>query len=526
MRIVIQPFLGEIPKLEPELLPQGYAQEAISARLENGALAPMRKTASLHTFGAAVGTIYLHDTEWLGFTGDVDVEPGPVANDRLYITGDGAPKMRFDGTTYGLRLPPPVNGPVIANVTAHDPTIEEDVFYAYTWVTSLGEESRPSPLSNRLTTSVDVAVRIDTFDTPPAGRLITKMRLYRSQTSASGQTELFFVDEVDAPPTTTTFDHAISLLALNELIASTDYDEPPDDLAGLTALPNGMMAAFRGKDVYFCEPYLPHAWPEKYVLTTNDAIVGLAAFGSTLVVMTEATPYRIQGTAPEFMVMERMEENFPCVSKRGIVDLGYAAAYPSTDGLVTIDSSGARVVTRPLYTREQWQALNPAGFVAAQFMSRYAFSHQPDGSTARTIGLIDLLGQAPFVIHHDVATDELVYDLASGRLLGLTGGTNVIDLDNLDADHDTLKWRSRKFQFPVPVSFGAIQVEGRHFADEVDEFFCEIYADGEFLHEISRLNTVERLPMGEHSVWEFKIEGNATVTRLIAAGSPTEIAGA
>ncbi|MGL1400235.1 hypothetical protein ACSTI4_24935, partial [Vibrio parahaemolyticus] len=76
------------------------------------------------------------------------------------------------------------------------------------------------------------------------------------------------------------------------------YNPPPAGLRGLTAMPNGMMAAFDGKDLYFCEPYLPHAWPASYTLTTDFPIVGLGAFGTSLVVMTTGNLYLVSGTAP------------------------------------------------------------------------------------------------------------------------------------------------------------------------------------------------------------------------------------
>src|SRR5690606_18334280 len=105
---------------------------------------------------------------------------------------------------------------------------------------------------------------------------------------------------------------------------SRHWTAPPDALSGLTAMPNGMMAAFVGKDLYFCEPFRPHAWPEIYVLTTDFPIVALGALGTTLWVLTEGYPYRVSGTTPGSMVMDKVEANLPCVNARAVVDLGHA----------------------------------------------------------------------------------------------------------------------------------------------------------------------------------------------------------
>ena len=525
MRLAVETFMGEIPRLNPRLLPDGYAQTAISARLENGDLYPMRQQETIVNLAGVADTIYRDAATWLGFTGDTDVVPGPTAEDRLYITdGINPPRIRYSGVEYALTVPAPTTGPVIANVSSHDTNNESDVLYAYTWVTSLGEESQPSPLSNRLTTSPDVAVRIDTFEAAPAGRLVTHMRLYRSETSASGVTELFFVDEL--PAATATFDHDITLLPLSEAIPSNDWTPPNNLLHGLTVMPNGIIAGFVGREVYFCEPYRPHAWPSRYALTVDYPVVGLVAFGSTLVVCTEGQPYRIQGFTPETMVMEKIEQNLPCVAKRGIVDLGYAAAYPSTDGLVLIDASGGRLVSEPLFTREQWRDLNPEGFRAAQLTGRYVFSHQPAGQGARKLGFIDLSGDQPFYLTKAVQAHDLIYDLETGQLIALLSDQlTVADVDTLSPNREVYTWRSKLAEFKAPVSFGAIFVEGRFLFPTSNFLAVDIYADGALLHQIGTLNSVERLPPGEYARWEVEIRSNARITSFVLAQSVEEIFG-
>ena len=62
---------------------------------------------------------------------------------------------------------------------------------------------------------------------------------------------------------------------------------------------------------------------------------------------------------PDNMRMERIEVNYPCNAKRSIVDLGYSVAYSTSEGLVQVDQSGARLVTRGLFTQRQWNDLAP-----------------------------------------------------------------------------------------------------------------------------------------------------------------------
>lgn len=99
-------FIGEIPKLIPRLLPDNAAQRASNTRLTNGGLEPVRQPRFIQTFAdVPVGgyqTIYRNGEEWLAWEGLVHAAPGPVADDRLYFTGDGVPQMRVDSTDYAL----------------------------------------------------------------------------------------------------------------------------------------------------------------------------------------------------------------------------------------------------------------------------------------------------------------------------------------------------------------------------------------------------------------------------------------
>ncbi len=524
VKITIDKFLGEIPKLAPHLLPPGFAVFVDGARLESGDLSPMRLTQTINTFATVMDKVYLWGSTWLGWTGDVDAVPGPVATDRLYITGDGAPKMRLtSGAEYALAIAPPANPMTTALLGTLDTSAAETIHYAYTWVTSLGEESQPSPLSAALQWSPGLAVRLTGFDPTPANRMITKKRIYRSQTSATGSTDLYFVAEI--AESLTTYDHDLALEPYVEPIPSTDYDLPPSSMRGITAMPNGIMAAFDGKEVLFCEPYQPHAWPNKYRLTCDFTIVGLAAIGSTLAIMTTGYPYVAQGIHPDSMAMERIEQNYPCMSKRGIVDLGYAAAYPSTDGLITISqSAGAAVATKNLFTREQWTALNPGTFRASQIDGRYIFSY----GTTRSTGIIDLSGQVPFYIRHGLGPKDLVFDLLTGNTLALLdNGKDVAIFDSLAQSYGTYRWQSQEFFFPTPVSFGAILVEGDQLITGAGHtFLIEVYADGTLFSSTSAFNAIQRLPIGQFQKWQVKVNTNARVRRITLASDPSEIAGA
>lgn len=564
---------GEIPRLLSRLLPDTGSQYAENVRLDDGGLTPIRKARKEYTFTGATGiqTIYKFGTDWLSWTSPVNAVPGPVATDRLYYTGDGAPKMRVGSTVYNLAVPFPTTAPTVTLGGSGTGDVTTRL-YVYTWVTQFDEESEPCPVTADVLWQSGKTVTLTGFEAVPTGRGIDRMRIYRSQSSSQNGTDLFLIEERAAGTGAYIDNHSPTDFA--EVLPSRDYNQPPADLAGLIALPNGMMAGFSGKDLCFCEPYKPHAWPEKYRMTTAYPIIGLGAFASTVVAATEGTPYVVSGTAPENMTEEKIEVNLPCINPRGVVDLGYSVAYPSNDGLVVVSSSGASVATDALYTRPKWQKVAPATYVAGQYAGRYFASYQyveADGSVTEGTRIIDLTGKQPFVSRASIRAEAFYYDLPSGSLFYLSGDT-VYEWDALGENNEIMTWTSKRVVMPEPVSFGAILVEGGallsiedqaaldaaiaaiiayntalfagelnaeidgHAVNEMvlggDEMqplpdpkyiAVRVYADGKLINTITTLDDVKRLKGVKAKEWEIQVNGTAEVEQITIASTVREL---
>ena len=146
--ITLQGFAGITPKAQPYFLPETHAVTCANARLENGELSPLRAPVTRHTLATNATQIYLHGTDWLGFAGEADCVPGPVATDRLYMTEQGhPPKVRVSGVLHNLALPTPTVRAAVDRSGTFQTDKAEDFAYAWAWVTSLGEVSGMSPLS-------------------------------------------------------------------------------------------------------------------------------------------------------------------------------------------------------------------------------------------------------------------------------------------------------------------------------------------------------------------------------------------
>lgn len=523
MLVKAENFKGEIPKIKPRLLPPGFAEVARNVRLADGSILPLRAPVAEETLDTPAMSITFHANSWRSWASVVNAVPGPVATDRLYVTGDDQPRIiRPSGTVRNLALPAPATAPTVA-VTGGtpDPNIQSDIVFCFTFVTDDDEESRPSPVSEVVQWHPPLGVHLTNLASPPSGRGVNRRRFYRSETSALGITDLYFIAE--QPISANSFLFEPNTHPIQEVLPSNDYDMPPSDMEGIISMPNGMMAAFSGKELLFSEPFIPHAWPRKYRLKTDYPIVGLAAFGSTLAILTTGQPYLAQGTAPENMVMERLEVNYPCASPRSIVDLGYSAVYASPEGLVMIGNGRAEVISRRLWTREQWAALTPSSFIASQYDGAYVVSYR-DTPMTRKIMVIDLTGEQPFLTHADIQAAAMHYDIQTGSLFFLEGvmtGTQIRKWDS-GAPMQYL-WRSGTIHSGGAVSFGAGMTQTDE--DEGQSITTRVIANGATIRETQDTDVPFRLPAGLYERWQVECSGNAPVTGYLMAGDITSLSG-
>lgn len=579
-KLAFQQFNGELPRTQAHFLPEGMAVVASNTRLSSGTLKPMRGGSEVYDFGSTGHeTAVLHLGQWIGWDHDTDAVTGPVADDRLYVTHENAaPQLFAGGVWLPLALPNPTVAPTVTLAGTVDEELAEDVIYAYTWVTALGEESGPSPVSDPLKFSAGVTLSLAALPTVTSvsGRPVSKKRIYRSQTSATGITDLYFIAEIGAA--VATFDDVHGENPIAEAISTKDFDPPPANMEGLIALSGGMMAAFDGKEILFCEPYQPHAWPGKYALTAAVPVIGLCAIGTSVAVMTAGMPYLIQGLAPDSMTMTKVDSPYPCVAKRGIVDMGYAAIYPSPVGLVALTETGASVVTTGIWAKDDWEALNPSSFDAARLGESYVFSYLADDATERRVAVLNLNGETPTLIHVDLSTLGFWNQPESNKTFFIDDdGAKVFEFDaGLPL---TYTWKSKPYRFPSPVSFSVVKLETPDSAvppsygefgiigqtayavglrnatvsaeDELtvtldvaaeilgeetsmtveldltagaDPYTLRIFADGIEKRVIdNQAGTIQRIPAGKHREWSIEITGTAEVLGVGLAQSVQEL---
>jgi hypothetical protein len=255
---------------------------------------------------------------------------------------------------------------VNVTVAAPDPQDEEETLYTsyvYTFVNDFGEEGPPSDPSDTIQRNINATTVVTTPTTVPTGTSddygITFKRIYRAVTGALGS-EFRFVAEI--PLAQADYTDAFEDSELGEVLESEDWDLPPSDMRYILALPNGIMVGASGNQLCFSVQGRPHAWPIGYRLPTDSAITGLGNIDTSVVVGTETFVYTASGNSPDSYSMSKPGAPHACVSARSIAYLlTIGVVFAGPDGLMAA-SGPTNVVnlTEKIFTREQWQALDPS----------------------------------------------------------------------------------------------------------------------------------------------------------------------
>ena len=393
-----------------------------------------------------------------------------------------------------------------------DDTLETRV-YAYTFVnkeSGFEFESAPSGASNSVDVRDGQTVSLSGFGSVPSGYVITHKRIYRAVSGV-----YLFVKEISAAAASFTDD--VKPDELGEELPTLTWSAPPQTLSGLTNLPNGIMAGFSGRDVLFCDPYHPHAWPEQYIQTIDYPVVGLGRMDTTLAVLTKGTPYLIQGTHPLNMAVVKSDLEQACVSKNSIVSLMGGVLYAAPDGLMLLSPGGSRIVTENLFDFAQWQAFfKPESIHAYQQDNQYIAFY--DNGTQRG-GFIFDVRSGQFILH-DIYADAGYHDLLRDKLfLALNDSGNKVKPWGYGSTK-SYTWRSKKFSLPQVMGFSCAQLEA-----EAYPMTLKFYLDNTLYHTQTVQNRNPfRLPAKVGRDLEMQVEGSNEVFSLSIANSMTELA--
>jgi hypothetical protein len=524
-------------------------------------------TAAISTFTNSVG-LTANTQYWIGISHD----------EAMYVTVASVAAIGCSfSNTYTNNPPADAPGSTISSSVWQMWTdlIGASVFaaraYLYTWVTEYNEEGPPSEVS--VVNGWSNAVWTVSLYTPEPNNMgvdrnITKTRIYRSVSDQYGSGAYFLVAEI--PVTQATYVDVIQddTVSLNAQLQSLYWYAPPTDLKAMVPFPNGISVGFKSNEVWFSEPYRPHAWPPGYVLTTEFPIVGIGVCGQSVVVCTQGSPYLITGTHPSRMALTKINLPEPCIHRGSIVSTDTTVLYVSQNGLIQISQSGAGGnVTEGWISRERWQELVPQKQIRAvkHATSYFAFGCMIgyDSSVAKTGFTVEL--------SNEDQTSFTIWPQPGGHRLGfsLLDSPNKFDIENVQLDvwtgvglliqdgwiyyydfTDTdpvitpYKWRSKTFQQTARKNFEAVRVWfnvpsttpqqiARNTAEPQPTLgpnqygIVRVYADGELYttRELRTSGELLRIYSGQKAEqWQFEIEGRVNVSNLQIATSVKELA--
>lgn len=584
-------FGGMIPAIDDHLLPEAYGSLAQNAWLYSGSLDGLHGLKQVYAASSSLtrkvyripkqyyDKDHIYDSYWLEFPDpDTDVIRSPAVNDsfqRYYWAAPtlGAPRYNTlqriinSQPSLILGIPAPTVAPTVTVAGGAAPTY--DRAYVYTYESAYGEEGPPSPPTvvngnisgtwNITVTAPGVPVVTD--------RNITKINIYRTITSAFGTATYFYVTTLTLPVTTYADTQLDTTVAANPLLQSVDWGPPPSDLKGMVAMPNGIVAGFRNDEVWFSEPYRPHAWPASYALSVNFPVVGLGVTGTSLIVLTTGYPTAITGITPATMSQARIATFLPCMSKGSIVSAAEGVFYASPNGLALAANGSVQVVTEQTVTKDKWLTLLKVPTLRAARLGNayYCWGSPQDGVFEPTAfdndafmmtnveggrygAIIDFRNpRLPYVkLYDENPVVNCWEDPWTGELM-LFRDEKVYWFDvSTETMREPYTWRSKLFQMPNMRNLEAMRIwfnvpPGAPTLNPVPDTslnqelkadqwgLVRVYADGRhvFTREIRVSGEMLRLPSGFKATnWQIEVEARIQIYTIEAATAAKELASA
>lgn len=588
-------FSGMVPSVDKHLLAEQNAAYCNNVWLYSGALMGIPERVKVHdlvnpdaqvAFRISTGGAnesYLFDSFWVEFEDeDTDFIKAPTAGDtyeRYYWASPSevpkyntAARLLNGDPSWLLGLPQPTAPTIVVSGGAANNTTLISRAYITTLVTEYGEEGPASTplLVNSAKSDATFTLTLGAVLASDMGvnRNVKKIRLYRTIVASDGSVDYFLVTEVNALTTTQVFVDTVTdaVLASQIVLESTAWTAPPN-LDGIIAMPNGITAGFKGKELWFSEAYRPHAWPASYTLYLEHEIVGLGMIGQSLVVCTNGNPYVAAGVNPASVTTSKLASFEPCLTKGSIVSAEEGVYYASANGLMVVNPGLANNLTKEFISKDKWTEILNSGRINGGKLGSayYAFGAQVQALFQENMVQQDAFQQTiqlgtsqGFMLDPTNSNVGFTYIAADDSILSVQNdalsGEMVMIMDggiwwhNQNPGHlvETYKWQSKIFQAPKKMNFVAFKCylygnPGANFTfttprnNDINQEFnpdeqlliVRVYADGRLIltHEIRESGELHKLPTGfKADFWQIEFEGRATVKNLQMATSVKELA--
>jgi hypothetical protein len=327
------------------------------------------------------------------------------------------------------------------------------------------------------------------------------------------------------------------------------------------------VAAFRANEIWFCEPFRPHAWPAIYTLSVEFPIVGLGVTGQTLMILTQGNPSAAVGVNPASISLSKIANVEPCLSRGSILSTAAGVFYASPNGLQVATQGNVTNVTKTLLRKSEWLELTQVLTLRAARIGDIYYGN----GTVRT-GVFE---PTAFDLDHGFALTDFTGSFSGILFDPIHGGFSVLrqtspvfnvwqdpwtgeifmihdgaiywlDLTDASVAYEAYLWRSKIFQPTDKKNIAAVKVyftvpgtaptlNPTPNADLVQTFdrtqqwgLIRAYADGNLVwtRELRVSGELMRLPSGfKADFWQIEVESILDIQSIQWATSAKELAG-
>lgn len=351
--LVIENFRGIAPRFDPGLKP-GYARTAENCDLSSGKITPLLDAALQAADTNGYNSLFYFNGAWERQNNRYFVQWNILDYEILIYLKSGVPYKKV-GSTEALLGQTRLSAPTSALNGAG--VLTGEFYYIITTTRSIGgytDESGPSSISAVVTASGNkILVTCPTISDSD----VTYWNLYRLS-NATGEYQR--VARIAAA--TTTYDDNVSEADLGNAITTWYTSDQGNEIIwdkalvtfdGLIDEPHsGMLFAWKGPTLYWCEPGYMDAWPGFYNMNFPYDIKRVFAFAGVVVVLTEKGPHIVDGSHPEQLTPSKLLGKEPCIGLAAC-QTSRGVAYLSDSGIVVFNLTGANVITDGAFT-EEW----------------------------------------------------------------------------------------------------------------------------------------------------------------------------
>lgn len=381
------PFAGLAPRTARARTSNQYADSVVDFDLSGDTLRPLRDPRMVAE--TATGNGYFCGCDWVDLPYcALHVEHIGVCTTDI-ISGDGEPTIgKCPGARCLLRVEAP-DAPPIVDVTVIADADRDTVatHYAYTFITSSGNETGISYPSPAVRHAQDATVTLTGFETRPAEECIDKIRIYRTMTAYRSGTEeqrealTGWVEVAEFDVGTVVASFAVSDLDAGSAISYPVRSPAPAGLRYVHSFGGrGGLIGYTRREVRQSVPINDQWWPlESSVMLSKD-ISALAVHRSFAVAFTEEGLFLIrpvgadrQCTDPLFIAgaptsMIQGDNAKWTATKNSIM-------YVSDQGIIEVLPDGQfRNVTIQWFAIHDWRLLRPDTIVCGYAPEHLLFS--------------------------------------------------------------------------------------------------------------------------------------------------------